>query len=292
MRPLLQVAALRLRPHLRGAHLGHADAEDLFDRSGDLGLVGAVVDPERVLAFGDQRVALLRDDRADDDVARVHQPSLSFSVSSAFSESTSEAAPITSATPIAPTSATVTRAMLRKLLSAPVSSASRTTSVGRFAPHFSSACAAALVDGRLEGGGVEHGDAAPLGVDRERRPHRLAACFAVDLDRVVPRLGTEGDAAAEAAGNAERADAGAAGALLTPGLGGGEGDLAAGQGRGGAATARGEVGARRLVHQRLVERLGEELFRQVRFGRLAEHRRFSHRSSPRSARCASRAPSP
>src|SRR5262249_5436475 len=112
-----------------------------------LGLVGPVVDPERVLALGDQRVALLRDDGADDHGARVHQESLSFSCSSAFSEITSEAAPITSATPIPLTSATRARSRVRKLLAAPVSSASRTISEGPFAPHFSSAWAASLVEG-------------------------------------------------------------------------------------------------------------------------------------------------
>ena len=35
-----------------------------------------------------------------------------------------------------------------------------------------------------------------------------------------------------------------------------------------------EVGAGGLVDQRLVEGLGEELFRQVRFGRFAEHGRL------------------
>ena len=37
--------------------------------------------------------------------------------------------------------------MLRKLFRAPTSSASRTTSVGRVAPHFSSACGGRLVEG-------------------------------------------------------------------------------------------------------------------------------------------------
>src|SRR5262249_40862164 len=139
--------ALRLWPHLGSAHLGDHDIEDLFNGLCDLRLVGAVVHPEGVLAFGDQRIALLGDDGPDDHGAGVHQPSLPFRVSSACSETTSEAAPITSATLIAPTSATVTRAMLRKLFSAPVSSAASTTRVGRLAPHFSSAWAATLVEG-------------------------------------------------------------------------------------------------------------------------------------------------
>jgi large subunit ribosomal protein L3 len=85
----------------------------------------------------------------------------------------------------------------------------------------------------------------------------------------------------------------APGPLLPPGRGAGEGDLAAAQGRGGAGPARVEVGAGRLVHERLVERLGEELFRQVGFGGPAEDNSFgvSHRSSPRRFRCGRREPS-
>src|SRR5262249_25257280 len=139
--------ALGLRPDLGGPHRDDIDAEDLFDGVRDLGLVRPMVDPEGVLALTDQRVALLRDDGADQHGSRVHQESLSFSFSSAPSESTREAAPITSATPIAPTSTTVTLSMLRKLFRAPVSSASRTTRVGRVASHLASAWAAALVDG-------------------------------------------------------------------------------------------------------------------------------------------------
>ena len=46
-----------------------------LDRVGDLGLVGAVVDAERVLALRHQRVALLGDDRLDDHLAGIHQAS-------------------------------------------------------------------------------------------------------------------------------------------------------------------------------------------------------------------------
>src|SRR6478736_4784656 len=47
------------------------DAEDLLDRELDLGLGRAGVHEERVLALIDEPVALLRDDRPQDDVARV-----------------------------------------------------------------------------------------------------------------------------------------------------------------------------------------------------------------------------
>src|SRR5262249_52605961 len=85
--------------------------------------------------------------RPDQDCPGVHQPSLSLSASSAFSEITTEPAPITSATPAAPTSSTWTRGMLRKLFIAPVSSAVTMTRTVLSAPHFASALEAALVDG-------------------------------------------------------------------------------------------------------------------------------------------------
>jgi hypothetical protein len=47
------------------------DAEDLLDGELDLGLGRAGVHEERVLALVDEPVALLRNDRLEDDVARV-----------------------------------------------------------------------------------------------------------------------------------------------------------------------------------------------------------------------------
>src|SRR5690606_31839843 len=52
-------------------HRGDLDAEDLLDGQLDLGLVGARVDDEGVLALIDEPVALLAHDRRDDDVAGV-----------------------------------------------------------------------------------------------------------------------------------------------------------------------------------------------------------------------------
>src|SRR5215207_6912364 len=66
------------------------DVEDLLDGELDLGLVRSGVHGERVLALVDQAVALLRDDRRDDDVARVlvvcgaHAETSSFAALSAF----------------------------------------------------------------------------------------------------------------------------------------------------------------------------------------------------------------
>src|SRR6478672_4232452 len=49
----------------------HLDVEDPLDRDLDLGLVGPRVDDEGVLALVEQPVGLLRDDRREQDVARV-----------------------------------------------------------------------------------------------------------------------------------------------------------------------------------------------------------------------------
>src|SRR5262249_23365556 len=50
---------------------GHLDPEDLLDRLPDLGLVGAGGDQEGVLAVVHEPVALLRDHRLDQHIARV-----------------------------------------------------------------------------------------------------------------------------------------------------------------------------------------------------------------------------
>jgi hypothetical protein len=90
----------------------------------------------------------------------------------------------------------------------------------------------------------------------------------------VARLGAEGNAAAATVRHAECAGPRAARALLAPGLGGRHRDLPAAECGRGAAAARGHVGPRRLVHQRLMELLTEHIGRQVRLGLLAEHRRL------------------
>src|SRR5262249_7350689 len=123
----VQPAPLGLRVHLRGANSADLDLEDLLDRLGDLQLVCAIVHPEGVLALGHQGIALLGDDRLDDHLARVHQESPSTSPRfargfpsdgrslarlassfSACSDTSSEVAPMTSATPAAFAWATVT----------------------------------------------------------------------------------------------------------------------------------------------------------------------------------------
>src|SRR5690606_37058602 len=60
-----------LAPAVHGVDGVDLDLEDLLDRDLDLGLVGAGVDDEGVLALVEQPVGLLRDDRSDEGVAGV-----------------------------------------------------------------------------------------------------------------------------------------------------------------------------------------------------------------------------
>src|SRR4051794_20473415 len=124
-----QPAALRLGLHRGGADLDDAHVEELLDRLADLRLVRVRVDAERVLVVRREHVALLADDRADDDLARVHgyaaSPSVSsapatfsplaraVSCSSASSVTRIRAAPTRSATPTPVAGSTDTRGRLR-----------------------------------------------------------------------------------------------------------------------------------------------------------------------------------
>src|SRR5262249_7149678 len=68
--PAVPGAAALARPVDR-VDAGHLDPEDLLDRLPDLGLVGAGGDQEGVLAVVHEPVALLRDNRLDQDIPRV-----------------------------------------------------------------------------------------------------------------------------------------------------------------------------------------------------------------------------
>src|SRR5205823_6235793 len=83
---------------------------------------------------------------------------------------------------------------------------------------------------RIERRGVDHRQAAALGVQRERRSQRPAASLAVDLHGVAARLRPEGHAATGPLWNRERTGAGAPGPLLAESLGAGHRDLATGAG--------------------------------------------------------------
>src|SRR5689334_22004260 len=107
----------------------------------------------------------------------------------------------------------------------------------------------------------------------ERGPERLLAGLAVHLQGVVTGLRPECRAAAVAMGHAQSARACATGALLPPRLGRRHRDLASGQARVRPPPPGGEIRPRGLVDERLVERLAEELLRQIGLALLAEQRR-------------------
>src|SRR3954452_23641916 len=137
-------AALRLRADVDGAHILHTHAEDLLDGLAHLRLVRIRMDAERVLVGGQQRVGLLADDRADQDLTGVHEAT-PVRCSSAVGVTIRRVAPIRSATPTLSHGCTRTPLMLRKLFAQFASSAPTTT---RMRPVNSpSASAAALVDG-------------------------------------------------------------------------------------------------------------------------------------------------
>src|SRR5919109_14361 len=70
-----EAAPLRLRLHLEDVDGLDLHVEELFDGLPDLRLVRPRVHAKRVLVVLDQAVALLGDDRRDDDLAGVHQRS-------------------------------------------------------------------------------------------------------------------------------------------------------------------------------------------------------------------------
>src|SRR2546423_8070499 len=147
-------AALRLRLDAHRPHLEHTHSEDLLDALADLRLVRAVVHAERVLLAVQQRVALLRHDRADDHRARVHAVARSGAraivvrYSTAAGDSTSRWAPMMSATPTRSCACTSTPERLRNDLTH-VSSPSRpsTTSVRPGSPKAARPSAARLAAG-------------------------------------------------------------------------------------------------------------------------------------------------
>src|SRR5204862_8333191 len=118
-----------------------------------------------------------------------------------------------------------------------------------------------------------------------------AALLAVDLEGVGARLGAEGGAAPRPLRSAHGARAGAAGALLAPGLCAAARDHAA-RARGRRATpARRLLGAHALVHERLREARPEGLLVEGDLLARPQQRRVRHRFAPPRSRRAAPAPS-
>src|SRR4051812_42592155 len=116
-------APLGLGLHGHRADLDHVDLEELLDGLADLRLVGAGVHPERVLVRRREDVALLADDRADDDLAGVHQ-----ALASSGCEFVAPAGAVVAATPVfcGPFARAVSASMaawLTRTLAAPTRSA-------------------------------------------------------------------------------------------------------------------------------------------------------------------------
>src|SRR5581483_4015011 len=145
LRPAVQSAALRLRLHRDDVHLRDLHLEELLDGLSHLRAVRVAVDAERVLAAGRAGVALLRDDRREQDLRRVHYFALASSTGSAASVTSSERAQTIAPISSSAGSTTATPSRLRKLFTTLSWSSLQTSTIGRANP--STSAAAALVDG-------------------------------------------------------------------------------------------------------------------------------------------------
>src|SRR5215211_6945647 len=142
-------APFRLRADLDDVDGLNLDAEELLDGLPDLRLVGVLVHAERVLAVLEQAVALLGDDRREQDFVRMetHAAPRFWTSSSAPSVTSSERAQTIAATPSSAGVTSSTRSRLRNDLNISSSSSRTTTRVGNSLPHACRNAAAALVDG-------------------------------------------------------------------------------------------------------------------------------------------------
>src|SRR5687767_4342473 len=147
--PACPAAALGLRLHLHDVHGHDLDVEEILDGLPDLRLVRARVHAEGVLVVLDQAVALLGDDRGEDDLARIeaHLDATSCTRSRAPSVASSERAQTIAPTSSSDGSTTRARSRLRKLLTSVSSSGSATTRSGDSAPQACRSSAAAFVEG-------------------------------------------------------------------------------------------------------------------------------------------------
>src|SRR3990170_175337 len=137
---LADSAPLGLRLHLDDVYGLHLDLEELLDRLSDLGLVRVLVHLERVLAVGDERIALLRDDGCQEDLVGVEaHDAASSTAAPARARASGRAASLTSnerahrraATSSSLGAITRTFSRFRKDLTRISSSSVTTTSVGR-----------------------------------------------------------------------------------------------------------------------------------------------------------------
>ena len=252
------------------------DAEDLLDRELDLGLVRAGVDEERVLALVDEPVALLGDDRREDDVARV--------LVDARLRSRGD---LLDVRPFAATNAS--RAAAVKTMSSRDEHVVGVELVARRARGPLRGCAARQRRARRRGRARRATSCrSPSAVERRRaaafvegtsprtsdsttwrRPPRARSESAAEQRcgdhllggalRVVARRRAVDDATAAVLGRADRALTGAAGALLLERLAAGTGDLAATLGLVRALACGGELRDDHLVDQRDVGLDVEEL---------------------------------
>src|SRR3954453_3901104 len=147
-RALEEAAALRLRLHLDDVHARHLDAEQLLDGLADLRLVRVGGHLERVRAALDAAVALLRQDRREHDLRRVHYCALPWITGSAASVTSSERAQTTAPTSSSHGSTIATRSRLRNDFATFTSSAVQTTAVGVRSSLAATSVAACFVDGR------------------------------------------------------------------------------------------------------------------------------------------------
>src|SRR5262249_33648151 len=137
---LREPAPLRLRLHLDHVHALDLHVEELLDGLADLCLVRVLVHLERVLAIGDERVALLRHHGGEEDLVRMQAHAASSSVvtparprtcGSAASEMSTERAQTSDATSSSAGATISTRSRLRNDLITTSSSSVTTASVGR-----------------------------------------------------------------------------------------------------------------------------------------------------------------
>src|SRR5699024_8398687 len=76
----VQALAAEMAAHVHGVDLRNLDAEQLFDRTGDVDLGGVGGNLEGVLLFRDARHGVLGDDGGENDIlCEFHQPSTSSS---------------------------------------------------------------------------------------------------------------------------------------------------------------------------------------------------------------------